>query len=155
MMGREKEIEEIAKIIARRSAAFRNPNVAFMTTARKTADSIYSAGYRKQREVAEEIFYEIEKLVSTNKKTVGCATYEETIFYIEDFIEDLAELKKKYTGEKEETGHAKQPTADVVEVVRCKDCAVPHNQWTGCPKLNGLVTSPDFYCNYGERRRER
>ena len=49
-------------------------------------------------EVAEEIFDEIEKLVSTNKKTVGCATYEETIFYIEDFIEDLAELKKKYTG---------------------------------------------------------
>ena len=43
-------------------------------------------------------------------------------------------------------------TADVVEVVRCKDCAVPHNRWTGCPKLNGLVTPPDFYCSYGERR---
>ena len=102
MMGREKEIEEMAKIIARRSADFRNPNVAFMTTSRKTADSIYSAGYRKQSEVVMEIFEEIEKLVSTNKKTVGCATYEETIFYIEDFIEDLAELKKKYTGEKED-----------------------------------------------------
>ena len=49
--------------------------------------------------VAKEIFDEIEKLVSTNKKTVGCATYEETIFYIKDFIEDLAELKKKYIGE--------------------------------------------------------
>ena len=45
------------------------------------------------------------------------------------------------------------PAADVVDVVRCKDCAVPHNQWTGCPKLNGLVTSPDFYCSYGERRK--
>ena len=45
-------------------------------------------------------------------------------------------------------------TADVVQVVRCKDCAVPHNQWTGCPKLNGLLTSPDFYCSYGERRKE-
>lgn len=44
------------------------------------------------------------------------------------------------------------PTADVVEVVRCIDCAIPHNQWTGCPKLNGLVTPPDFYCSYGERR---
>ena len=42
--------------------------------------------------------------------------------------------------------------ADVVDVVRCKDCAVPHNRWTGCPKLNGLVTPPDFYCSYGERR---
>ena len=46
------------------------------------------------------------------------------------------------------------PTANVVEVVRCKDCAVPHNKWTGCPKLYGLVTSPDFYCGYGERRKE-
>ena len=45
-------------------------------------------------------------------------------------------------------------TANVVQVVRCKDCAVPHNQWTGCPKLNGLLTSPDFYCSYGERRKE-
>ena len=46
------------------------------------------------------------------------------------------------------------PAADVVEMVRCKDCAVPHNRWTGCPKLNGLVTDPDFYCSYGERRKE-
>ena len=44
--------------------------------------------------------------------------------------------------------------ADVVQVVRCKDCAVPHNRWTGCPKLNGLVTSPDFYCSCGERKNE-
>ena len=42
--------------------------------------------------------------------------------------------------------------ADVIQVVRCKDCIVPHNKWTGCPKLNGLVTPPDFYCGYGERR---
>ena len=42
--------------------------------------------------------------------------------------------------------------SDVIQVVRCKDCIVPHNQWTGCPILNGLVTSPDFYCSYGERR---
>ncbi len=46
-MSRE-QIEEMAKIIARRSVAFRNPNVAFMTTATKTAESLYSAGYRKQ-----------------------------------------------------------------------------------------------------------
>ena len=44
--------------------------------------------------------------------------------------------------------------ADVVQAVRCKDCAVPHNRWTGCPKLNGLVTSPDFYCSCGERKNE-
>lgn len=44
--------------------------------------------------------------------------------------------------------------ADVVQVVRCKDCAVPHNQWTGCPKLNGLVTPSNFYCAFGERSKE-
>ena len=44
--------------------------------------------------------------------------------------------------------------ADVIQVVRCKDCAIPHNRWTGCPKLNGLVTPPDFYCSCGERRKE-
>ena len=41
---------------------------------------------------------------------------------------------------------------DAVPVVRCKDCAVPHNKYTGCPKLNGLVTPPDFYCPFGERK---
>ena len=45
-----------------------------------------------------------------------------------------------------------QPTVDAVEVVRCKDCAVPHNKYTGCPKLNGLVTPPNFYCPFGERK---
>ena len=36
-----------------------------------------------------------------------------------------------------------------VEVVRCKDCYIPHNNWTGCPMLDGLVTPPDFYCAFG------
>ena len=44
------------------------------------------------------------------------------------------------------------PAADVVEVVRCKDCDVPHNRWTGCPYLNGLIPPPDFYCAYGKRK---
>lgn len=44
------------------------------------------------------------------------------------------------------------PTVDAVEVVRCRECAIPHNKYTGCPKLNGMVTLPDFYCPYGERR---
>ncbi len=45
-----------------------------------------------------------------------------------------------------------QPIADVEEVVRCKDCDIPHNKWTGCPKLNGLIPPPDFFCGYGERK---
>jgi hypothetical protein len=37
-------------------------------------------------------------------------------------------------------------------VVRCKDCAVPHNRWTGCPKMNGTVMPPDGFCSFGERK---
>ena len=97
-MTREKQIEEMAEAI------FQNCNCGlFFSEAEKIARFVIEEqGYRKQSEVAKEFFDEIEKLVSANKKTVGCATYEETIFYIEDFIEDLAELKKKYTGEKED-----------------------------------------------------
>ena len=50
---------------------------------------------------------------------------------------------------------ADAPTIDAVEVIRCKDCKVPHNRYTGCPNLNGLVTPPDFYCLFGERKDSR
>ena len=40
-------------------------------------------------------------------------------------------------------------TGDYIKIVRCKDCAVSHNKWTGCPKIGGLVTPPDFYCGFG------
>lgn len=53
--------------------------------------------------------------------------------------------------ENEKCQHFKN-AADVVEVVRCKDCDVPHNRWLGCPNLNGLIPPPDFYCARGERR---
>lgn len=39
---------------------------------------------------------------------------------------------------------------DAVSVVRCKDCAVPHDKYTGCPELNGLIPQPDFYCAAGK-----
>ena len=55
-----------------------------------------------------------------------------------------------------------QPTADVVEVVRCKDCMFNH--WHETPNgekyhicnLNQLSFSEhaDFFCAYGERREE-
>lgn len=41
---------------------------------------------------------------------------------------------------------------DAVPVVRCKDCAVPHNKWTGCPKLLGRIPPDDFYCADGVRK---
>ena len=73
-------------------------NVAFMTTARKTADSIYNADYRKQSEVAKEIFDEVERILSLNYCCClpqGATEHYE--YYEGDVAKDIAELKKKYT----------------------------------------------------------
>lgn len=45
----------------------------------------------------------------------------------------------------------KQPTADVVEVVRCKDCI--HSSYYGkiCHYSVGRDVSPDHYCSYAKR----
>ena len=53
--------------------------------------------------------------------------------------------ERNYAEEIYNAGYRKQS-----EVIHCRDCGVPHNKWTGCPKLNGLVTHPDFYCAYAE-----
>lgn len=52
------------------------------------------------------------------------------------------------------------PTADVVEVVRCKDCKHCEkiidqfdNDWYFCTEtVNKAEVKPDDYCSYGERR---
>ena len=49
---------------------------------------------------------------------------------------------------------SKQDGADVDEVVRCNDCAIPHNRWTGCPRMNGTIMEPDDYCSYGRRKED-
>ena len=53
------------------------------------------------------------------------------------------------------------PTADVVEVVRCKDClyytdgeckaALPFSEYSDCTEV-WVTPKPNDYCSYGERR---
>lgn len=43
------------------------------------------------------------------------------------------------------------PTADVVEVVRCKDCYKHKNGGVGCPFYDGIHRDDDDYCSYGAR----
>ena len=95
-MSKEKQIAEMAKVITRRSMAFRNPNVAFMTTARKTANSLYNAGYRKQSDVVREIFGEIENRMS-------CFEDDDDGYLLKkcEFEFFMRELKKKYREESE------------------------------------------------------
>lgn len=53
-----------------------------------------------------------------------------------------------------------QPTADVVEVVRCKDCKhIKEEHFNIMPdgfscELSGLMVEPEHYCSYGERNEE-
>ena len=42
------------------------------------------------------------------------------------------------------------PTADVVSVVRCKDCK--HLFYTMCAACGFLPHKPDDFCSYGERK---
>lgn len=43
------------------------------------------------------------------------------------------------------------PTADVVEVVRCKDCKYQGNDYE-CPLLSlAAYTEPDDFCSYGKK----
>lgn len=51
----------------------------------------------------------------------------------------------------------KQPTADVVEVVRCKDCkyrgsriSIPTDVYYRCKNYNFPYCKPDDFCSYGE-----
>ena len=52
-------------------------------------------------------------------------------------------------------GYIKSPTADVVEVVRCKDCKYGTSLKDGgvtCRRVDGLLMiRPDDYCSYGRR----
>lgn len=49
------------------------------------------------------------------------------------------------------------PSADVVEVVRCKDCKhIKEEHFNIMPdgfscELSGLMVEPEHYCSYGER----
>lgn len=68
-------------------------------------------------------------------------------------------LNKKYDHFCDQCGvnkdsHYIENLADYVEVVRCKDCDIPHNKWTGCPKMNGLIPPPNHFCSYGERKQK-
>ena len=65
------------------------------------------------------------------------AIYElERIFPVDDFKKIIRAISRT-------------PTADVVEVVRCKDCK--HNDGSCCD-YSAVYTRPNGYCQWGERR---
>ena len=46
------------------------------------------------------------------------------------------------------------PSADVIEVVRCKDCKHYCKWQMKCDRLHLVPIADNHYCSYGERREE-
>lgn len=90
-MSKEKQIEEIANMI------YDGPNthdICWRSYYERLAETIYNAGYRKQSEVVEEIFEEIDNIVSNLR--------DSPFYSSSDAVYELIELKKEYTGVKED-----------------------------------------------------
>ena len=106
----EKQIEEIAKVICEDCAGSGTPCREPMCDAvLQNAKALYDAGYRKQSEVVNEIFAEIEKKIAaaleSNYNARQYFELSDDLYHVENgkisalrgiegFIE---ELKKKYT----------------------------------------------------------
>lgn len=101
-MSKEKQIEEMAKALTKYEKVLceRLPKDKCLLTSAihaqvscdycKIAEFLYNAGYRKQSEVAREIFEDIEK---------SCRVFG--VYGIHGYLmDDIAKLKKKYTEDK-------------------------------------------------------
>lgn len=81
-------------------------------------------------------------------KTVVEAGYQLAHEHIIDIVHIISKQNKR-----NKKGIFSAPIkTDKVEVVRCKDCEVPHNHFLGCPNMNGLVPPPDHFCSFGKRK---
>lgn len=93
---KQKQIEEIAKDLAKHSFFY---NGGCLMNYSHTAKLLYESGYRKQKEVAREIFEEIEKL-TPKKFTEKSQDFEfGYALAIQQIKNKIAELKKKYVVE--------------------------------------------------------
>ena len=101
-MNREKQIEEMAKVMCG-GCTDNKECMRCLCADWYNAETLYNAGYRKQSEVAKEIFDDIERILSLNYCCClpqGATEHYE--YYEGNIAKDIAELRKKYTGEKED-----------------------------------------------------
>lgn len=97
IIDREKQIEEIAKVICGGCPDNKECMHCLCADWYK-AESLYNAGYRKQSEVAREIFEEIDKRIGILKN------YGYINFIAQNIFEILDEVKRKYM---EESGNVR------------------------------------------------
>ena len=108
-MDREKQIEEMANEIYETLMLEAECPLSGMDRA-IIADLLVGKGYRKASDVAKEIFEEIEKVFTKRIAFYTDMKKQRTLFFVEQYAEtmitncniylqEIAELKKKYTGE--------------------------------------------------------
>jgi hypothetical protein len=94
--------------------------------------------------------------MSTCKDCIHFVACVDFLFSDYDCCENIEKSKEKHAND-EACAHFK-PTADAVEVVRCRDCKLRYTEggpmmaWD-CGELMGETEDND-YCSYGERRSE-
>lgn len=103
-MEQQKQLEEMAQLVCEMA---RKPDTCKSCPGRKGGcftrpkmELLFAAGYRKDSELAREIFEEIETILSKNLAMVssgGPALY----YKVNEVDNQLEELKKKYTKEQE------------------------------------------------------
>ena len=85
---REKQIEEIAKVMCG-GCPDNKECMRCLCADWYKAQFIYNAGYRKQSDVAKEIFEEIDNIIYNLR--------DSPFYSSSDAVHELTELKKKYT----------------------------------------------------------
>lgn len=93
---RDKQIEEMAKTVCHLERTCDQCMTSFECKAMTYAKRFYDAGYRKSKDLAREIFEEIEKSID---KCVITEHFKGSYFELSKFLLGLAELKKIYIGE--------------------------------------------------------
>lgn len=103
-MSREKKIEEMAQCLCEWNrgtlCVLDDKDCDLQCTYGKLANKLTAKGYRKASEVAEEIFGDIEVALTMNQcqhRPFGSRKYVD--YFANGLEEDIAELKKKYTGD--------------------------------------------------------
>lgn len=88
-MSGDKQINEMARVMA--NGRFIEPDRNQILLFAGEAETLYNAGYRKQSEVAKEIFEEIDNIIYNLR--------DSPFYSSSDAVYELTELKKKYTEE--------------------------------------------------------
>ncbi len=102
-MDREQQIEEMAKNVCHLDRTCDECMTSFECKAMTYAKRFYEAGYRKSKDVAMEIFEEIEKTLKEclwflkNHPSNYPSMDRTKINVYKDNLQYIAELKKKYT----------------------------------------------------------